>query len=234
MSVLTPLGILILAMLIMAFLELTPGVFILFYHYTIGRFSRKSASRLSLFFILGTEIISACLFLSVYFLTSILFFDHPDLRNNVLTWIIVGVLFALSFASFFFYFRRGPGTRLFIPREFANTLIHYAKTVKTTSDAFVLGALTGVLELMFTLPLYIITSAEIMRMNNMPLPNTLLTIIYILSPVVSLFIKRWLFQSGRNLAQIERSRIKDKNFTRVLLGSSYFIIAILIICFRIN
>ena len=64
-------------------------------------------------------------------------------------------------------------------------------------------------------------------------PSNLLTILYIVLPTIPLFIIRWRFQAGRNLADIERSRIKDKNFTRFILCLGYVSIAVLFIYFRI-
>ena len=232
MSVFISLGIVILAMLIMACLQLTPSVFALFYHYALGKFSKRKASFLSLYFILGTEIIAACLYLSIFYLTCIFFFDNLHPETSILFWSLAGILAALGIFSFFFYYRRGPGTRLFIPRKYAKALDVSAKSAKTRSDAFMLGALTGTCELAFTLPLYIVTCVEIMKMGAEGFSSNLLTIIYILIPVIPLFFIRWKFQTGRNLADIERSHVKDKFFNRLIITSCYILIAILIICFR--
>ena len=232
MSIFISLGIVILAMLIMGSFQLTPGVFALFYHYALGNYSKAKASYLSLFFILGAEIITTCLYLSIFYLTCIFFFDNLHPETSILFWTLAGILIALGFISFFFYFRRGNGTKLFIPRKYAEALDISAKSVKTRSDAFMLGALSGTCELVFTLPLYLVTCVEIMKMGAEGFSSNLLTIIYILTPVIPLFFLRWKFQSGHNLADIQRSREKDKAFTRILLSTCYILIAVLIICFR--
>ena len=232
MNVFISLGIVILAMLIMASLQLTPGVFAIFYHYALGKFSKAKASYLSIFFILGAEIIAACLYLSIFYLTCIFFFDNLQPEITVPFWTLAGILIALGILSFFVYYRRGSGTKLFIPRKYAKALDASAKSVKTRSDAFLLGALAGTCELVFTLPLYIVTCIEIMKMGAAGFSSNLLTIIYILIPVIPLYIIRWKYQTGHNLADIERTRIRDKNFTRFILAFSYIMIAILIICFR--
>ncbi len=234
MNIFASLGIVILAMLIMGSLQLTPGVFALFYHYTLGKFSKSKASYLSLFFILGTEIISACLFLFSYYLTYVFFLGKFRPEHTVFAWIAVGVLIALSIGSFFFYFRWEKGTKLFVARSFAKALDDYARNIKTRSDAFALGAFASTCEIIFTLPLYIITAVEIIEMSCENYTSDFLTIIYILTAAVPLFVVRWLFKSGRNLADIQKTRAKDKNFTRLILGFSYLMIAILIICFKIN
>lgn len=233
MSVFTPISIVVLAMLIMASLQLTPGVLILFYHYALGRFSKAKASRLVLFFVLGAETISACLFLFSFYIAYIFFFQHSPI-SNVLTYVATGILFSLSFASFFFYFRRGSGTKLFIPRDFARALDHNARTVSTASDAFALGVFSNTCELIFTLPLYLITSVELMQLDVDLFLSHLLTLLYIVVPVIPLLITRWRFQSGHNLVDLQKSRTKNKPFTRLILSFSYLTIAIIILCFRIN
>lgn len=233
MSVLAPLGILILSMLIMAFLALTPGVYALFCHYTYGKYSRRKASDFTFFFILGAETLASCLFLCTYLLVAIAVADLSHLGTNVITWIMVGMLFALALASIFLYYRHGKGSQLFISRRVAKSLDHHAKTAKTRSDAFTLGALACTPELIFTMPLFIITSAEILQMSTVYFPSALLTILYIIIPIIPLFVLRWQFANGHNLAEVARSRVSSKNFTRLVLSISYVTIAILIICFNL-
>ena len=234
MSVFVSVGIVILAMLVMIFLQLLPGVFAVFCHYAYGKYSKKRASDLGLFFILGAETIAACLFLSCYFITYVLFIGNARPETGIFAWIAIGVLVVLAAVSFFFYYRKGSGSRLFIPRHIAKALDENAKKVKTRSDAFTLGALAGTYELAFTLPLYIVTAVEIMEMNTEYFSSNLLTVLYILTPTVPLFVVRWMFQTHHNLADIMRARVKDKNFTRLMLAICYITIAILIIYHRIN
>lgn len=234
MSVFVSVGIVILAMLIMAFLQLSSGVFSLFCHYASGRFSKKKASRLEIFFILGAETIAVCLFLCCYYFSYILFFGNSRPETGIFAWIAVGMSVVLAAVSVFFYYRKGAGSRLFIPRAIAHSLNRYAKKAKTRSDAFTLGALCGTYELPFTLPLYFITAVEIMEMNTEYYSSYLLTLFYILAPIVPLLIVRWTFRAHHNLAELARARVRDKNFIRFILAFSYITIAILIICFRIK
>ena len=236
MSVLSSVGIVILAMLIMTSLQLVPGVFALFYHYAVGRYSPKKVSSLSLFFILGTETLSTILFISTLYISYTLFLDNLSPRNNILTWIFTGCIIALAIISFCFYYRRphaSHNTQLFLPRDFAECLDLRARSVKSPSDAFVLGALSSVYELIFTLPLYLITATEIMYMHNSYTADHLFTILYILTPALPLFCLYYSFRSGRHLADIQKSRVKSKTFHRFLISICYLTIAVLIIYFRI-
>ena len=232
MGVFTSLGIVIVAMVIMGSLQLSPGIFALFYHYASGKFSKKKTAHLAFFFILGIEVLSACIFLFSHYAVYALFIGQSNPLDSILYWAIAGILLALSGASFFFYFRRGSGTKLFIPREYARSLNNYAKSVKDPIDAFTLGAFSTICELLFTLPLYLVTALELMRMDTEFFTSPLLTVIYIIVPTIPLFIMRLQFKNDYNLADIQRTRVKDKNFTRITLGVCYFSVAILIIFFR--
>lgn len=220
-------------MLIMASLQLQPGIFALFYHYASGKYSKARTSDITLFFILGAETAAACLFLCSYYIANLLFLYQFRPETSFFAWIIVGVLIALAIMSLFCYFRPGPGTQLFISRRCAKNLDLHAKNAKSRSDAFVLGAFSGVCELPFTLPLYIITSIEIIEMTVEFFPSHLLTLLYIIIPAIPLFIIRWRFKAGHNLADIQKTRVKDKIFTRIILSFSYLAITILFIYFRI-
>ena len=220
-------------MVIMASLQLQPGVFALFYHYASGKYSKTRTSDLTIFFILGAETAAACLFLCSYYITNLFFFYQFQPETSFFAWIIAGILITLSITSLIYYFRPGPGTKLFISRKYAKNLNAHARIAKSRSDAFILGALSGIYELPFTLPLYFITSIEIIEMTTESFSGHLLTLLYIITPIIPLLIIRWRFQTGHNLADIERSRVKDKKFIRIILSLSYLSIAILFIYFRI-
>lgn len=219
-------------MLILAFLQLAPGVFALTYHYALGKYSENKASFLTLFFIIGVEVISVCLFLSTFFLISIIFFAGFKSETSIITWILAGILIALSFLAFFYYYRPGNGTKLFIPAKYTKGFKYNAKIVKTKSDAFVLGVMSSVSEFIYTFPLYIIVSAEITRLALQDVHVNLFALIFVLAPLIPLFVIRYKFQAGYSLADVIKSRNKNKFFTRLILGLNYLIIAILILCFR--
>lgn len=232
MSVFISIGILILSMLILIFLQLSPGVFALTYHYALGKYSKNQASFLTLFFIIGVEIISTCIFLSTYFLVSTLFFAGFRPETSVLTWILAGILIALGFLAFFHYFRPGTGTKLFISQKYSKGFKYSAKTIKTKSDAFVLGVMSSVSEFIYTFPLYVLASAEIVRLSLYGITINLFALLFVLTPLLPLFIIRYKYQAGYNLADIIKTRTKNKPFTRFILSFNYLIIAILILCFR--
>lgn len=231
MTAFASLGIVILSMLIMSSLQIVPGIFALFYHYALGKHSRDHASVLGLFFILGVEVLSACLFISSYYLISLLFLDRLRPENSYFVWLSAGIALALSASSFFFYYRKNSSAT-FLSRHYAKNIYRYARKINRPSDAFTLGAMSNVCELAFTLPLYIITAIEIMEMHTEYIADDFLTILYIVTPTIPLFVIYYKYHSHHNLADILKSRAKDKHFTKFILGFSYLAIALLILIFR--
>lgn len=229
MSVLTSVGILLLSMLIMAFLQLLPGIFSLLIHYTNGKFSKNKASDLGTFFILGVETAIVLFFLAIYSILASSPAIAQILDSELFAWIMFSIFVALGCFAFFFYFRSGPGTKLFISRKLAHRYHHKAETVKTRSDAFVLGLSASVSELAFSLPLYLITATVIMRTFPNSAERAGLIILFILVAVLPLLILHSAATTGRTLADFTRFRFKNKTFFRCFIALFYFLLAFLVI-----
>ena len=233
MSVFTSLGILILSTLIIASMKLIPGVFALLLHYASGKFSKTKVNDLSIFFIFGTETMIAL----ILFLISILAFsispETLNLGNNMFTWIIIGILIALSLIVFFFYYRKDPGTKLFISRKVAKSLDQKACLVKTRSDAFVLGFFSGLPELFLVIPIYLVSIISITQISTCASYYSALIILLDIIAISPLFLIHGLFQTNHNLADIGKLRTKNKTFFRIFISLLYLLLAILIIIFEV-
>ncbi len=224
MTIFTPYLIILCALLILLLLQLSPGVFALFLHYASGKYSRPKTSRLSLFFILGAEAMTTCVFLTLYFLANLLFLTNYLVASQIILYVLAGILVALSLFTLIFYYRRGKHSTLFITRKHASSLENTANSVKTPSDAFVLGALSGNPELFLVAPLFLVIILESFHLECMYFAAFITIIISILP----LIITHWRFTSGQNLANILKSRAKNKLFIRLSLFVLYLLIAIII------
>lgn len=234
MDVFASLGIIILSMLIVASLQLASGVFLLFSHYAYGKRSNRKASDFTLFFIFGTETCIALVLTLIYFILSSLYFTSINFSNGILYWILAGILMALGVLFPICYYRKGSGTELFISRRTVQALDFKARSVKTRSDAFILGFISAAPELVFTLPVFIISALTIMRVSSDPIPRALLILALALATISPLLLNRARFSLGYNLADLAKSRTKNKTFIRLFVSVVYFIIAILIIAFGVN
>ena len=232
MSFFTSLGIVILSTLIIAILQFRPAIFSIFYHYASGKYSRAKLQDLCFSFFFGSILFSALLFTIINIFLSTLARTDINFTNGILTWALIGILFALSLLSFFCYFRKGPGTELFISRPLAQNFLSRAGSAKTASDGFMLGFFSNFPEIFFTLPLYIIIFIELDRLSisAFSLAATLLTCI--LTTIIPLFIIYISYRSGYNLSDITKFRIKNKPFYRIFIGISYLTLVALIISFR--
>lgn len=229
MSILTSLGILFLAMLILAFLQFIPSIFALSFHFLMGRYSTRKASDAATFFILGTETSIAILMFLFYFILSDPAIFTFILTNRLLAWIVVGILIALSLTFFFFYCHKKHSIELFIPRKVATSYYNKAKTIKTRSDAFVLGIVCIIPELLFTLPLYLLAAIEILKIGVDSVQSASLIILFSLLTILPLIIIHSLFSHQTNLADFIKFRHKNKTLFRVIISLLYLFIAILII-----
>lgn len=229
MSVLTAVGILLLSMLVLAVLQLVPGIFLLFSHFTRGKYSRVHANDLNIFFIIGVETAMVLVFLSLYAILCCSPAVTFIIDSDIFIWVMAGISLALSLISFIFYFRSGRGTELFISRRMAKGIKHKITITKTRSDAFVLGLVSIVPELIFTLPLILLSAIEIMRLNiNCP-ERACLIILFAVAAIFPLLLIHGFSANGHTLAEFTRFRFKNKPFFRFWLSFSYFLIAILII-----
>lgn len=233
MSVFTSLIFLIPAMLIIAFLKLIPGIFGLFYHYASGKYSAKKVSDLSIFFILGVEALPAIIFILLNLILLLFSFTNIDFNSLPFLWGFSGLLTLLALFFFTFYFRKGAGTKLFISRNVAKNLEKKSRAVKTRSDAFILGFMSGVPELIFTLPLYFISFLEISENYFVSTACAGLLTLFILIVICPLFFLYAYFKTGNNLANFERQRVKNKFFFRLFIPILYILLAILIIIFKV-
>ena len=210
-------------MVIQGFLQLSPGLFAIFYHHALGKTTAKKADDRALSFILGVEICVAIVFLVVYISSSI-FLSDQSFPRDIYLWVLSGIFLVEAVATFFLYFRK-KSTSLFIPRHVAASLIHRAESAKSRSDTIVLGIVTCIFELIFTLPLYFAASFAISNISTRS--GFIFIIAYIIIATIPLFTIRSLYKTGRNLAEIQRSRVKKKLFFRLTISISFLILAVL-------
>lgn len=216
MSVFVSVIILILVALIFCFLQITPGVFTQFYHYSLGRFTKNRTDDLSLDFILGVETFSTIIWFAVYTIVFMILYYNQNQINSLLFWILASICIIEALFVLIFYFKKGHSTATFIPRSASKAFLTDIKKVKSRKDAFAIGFLSAIPELIITLPLYIMTT--IILANSVILYPALIIILLIIVPTIQLFIIRLCYRSGHNLASIQRFRTKTKLFLRLFLS----------------
>ena len=230
MSYILPVILILLSMVIFAFLQLSPSLFIIFYHSRLAKTSKKRADDQSLSYILGTEIYATFIWIVIYFIIFAAFLYVPEFGGGLFPFIMAGVFFAEAIIILFFYFRRKKSkssTALFISRRISKNLIHNAEKANNRTDCITLGFMANLPELFFTLPVFIV-SATILQ-NTPALPRAIIIIALVCASTVPLLTVRRLYHTDHNLAEIQRLHVKLRPHIRFILTLAYFALALTII-----
>ncbi|MBR3204344.1 hypothetical protein IKF81_01525 [Candidatus Saccharibacteria bacterium] len=229
MSDYVSLGIVLLSGLLVASLQLPLGTFLLLFHSSMSKNIPKKTKTLASSFISGATIMFFFLLCSACFLISAISFSGTLSIGSLL--VILGILIALAIISFLFYYRRKGSTELWLPRKVSRFINSRAKHTSDNSEAFSLGLFVVFAEQIFTLPLVILSANEILKLDKVY--QTVAIVIFTLLSVLPLLIMRFIIRKGKNLADIQRWRLKYKNFFRLFSGSGYLILAIFLFAFQI-
>ena len=207
-------------------LQLSLGVLILLHRSSQSHHRRRKTRRLAYSFILGCAAIcflavsSACFFISRT--------ENGRLSISSLA-VIIGVLLGCAIAMWAVYYRRGKNTQLWLPKNFTKFIQKRAKECSDGAEAFSLGLVSAFAEMPISLALFIVAANSILHLqDNLA---TLAAIIYPFFCCIPLFIMRAQVSSGKNLAEVQRWRIKNKSFLRVVSGGGFAVLAAFIYAF---
>lgn len=216
MDIVSSLAVVAFAALIHASFQLSVSVLTLLSGHAIG--ARKSRTRLQALtssYILGAGVMTVLL-LSF---AALLLLDFFGQTVPLLVWAIAcGLALGIGIAVWLFYFRKAPGTELWVPRSFAKHLSDRSKATHAASEAFSLG-LTGVIsELIFIVPSLIISALVLIEL---PAHWQLIGIaIYGVISLLGLVMVWALVGSGTSISRIQKWRETNKRFLQFSAGSA--------------
>lgn len=219
-------AIIFLAGLMQSSLQLSFGALILLYHSSIAKHYRKTTRRLSRSYVIGCGVMS---FLSVgctAFLISVL--NQGAMSNQALI-ILIGALLASALIMWFFYFRKGDRTELWLPRSFARFITGRARKTNDPIEAFSLGIVSSFAEMPISLALYIVSANAILQLGGSL--QVVGLIVYALLAVMPLVILKIRMKTGRNVADIQRWRVQNKAFLKIISGFGFITLAATIFSF---
>lgn len=175
--------------------------------HAIGKGKRHSQIlRLDLGYSLGAIVMTAGLLaLSLYCINSLLTFITP------LHWAMMsGLLAGAGLAVILFYYRRGKGTMLWLPRGFVEFASVRAKKTRNSYEAFAIGAAMVVAELPFLFaPLLLIS----LMLHGVSSDQHLVTLLgYSVLACLPLLFMTVLISSGHKISTIQRWREDNKKF----------------------
>ena len=216
------------AAVIHATLQLSLGALLLLYHASLGKHVRKKTKNLVDSYIAG---IGALVFLALGAVAFVLdrYFEKPLYVEELI--IVIGMLVALAIAMWMFYYRRGKSTELWLPRSVARFIDKRAKTTNNNTEAFSLGVLTSLAETPWTIVLFVVAANSLLELP--PLYQILALAVYTIVSIIPLAILRLVIRKGQTVVDVQRWRVKHKNFFRVLTGIGFITLAFFLFTFEV-
>ncbi len=228
MDMVIPFSEVFLAAVIHATLQLELGTLLLLYHASLGKHVKKRTKNLVSSYIAG---VGSLVFLGIAAVAFILdrYFEKPLWTEELI--IVVAMLVALAIATWGFYYRRGRSTELWLPRSVARFIDKRAKETNSNTEAFSLGVLTSLAEMPFTLVLTVIAANSILAL---PTPYQLLAVVlYTVVAIIPPIIVRLAVRRGQTIADIQRWRVKHKNFLKIITGVGFLVLGFFLFGFEV-
>lgn len=223
-----PVGIIILAGVVHATLQLGLGCLLLLYHASLGKHIREKTKNLVGSFISGVGLLVIMALGAACFLISVI--SEGSLQPWALM-VAIGIMLVLAIIMWFFYYRRGRATELWIPKIVARYIDNRAKVTESNTEAFSLGLLVGFAEMPFTLVLIMVSANSILAMPQ--LWRGILAVVYTLLAILPLVIMRYAIRSGKTVVDVQRWRVKNKTFLKILSGVGFLVLGVFILAFQV-
>ena len=228
MDGLANLFIVILAGMVHASLQLGVSALLLLYHANLGKQIKTSVKKLAKNYIFGISLFTALALASTCFFILVIFSGSMPPATLV---IVTGVLVAFAVGIWFLYYKRGTGTELWIPRSFAKFINERAEQTDEDVEAFSLGMTMACAELPFA-AILIITAGD--AILDLPQGMQILSIaVYVLSVVAPMLILNYFVSKGKTIVDIQKWRVKNKNFIKIMSGVGFVVLAIFLLAFKV-
>jgi len=212
------------AALIHASFQLSVSVLTLLGGHSIGSLmSRKKTVRLISGYVMGAGVMTLLTLSFVAFLLLHIFGTDVPL---VVWSVACGIAFGVGIAVWLFYYRKGFGTPLWIPRSFARHLTARSKQTSQSVEAFSLGLTSVAAELIFILPTTVLAALILIE-----LPGVWQLIGVLVYSIISLsgLLIVWAFiGSGKSLSRVQKWRETNKRFIQFSAGSALLVLGFFI------
>lgn len=221
-------GTILLAALVHATLQLGLGALLLLYHASLGKHIKKKTKQLVSNYILGAALLIILTVTAAAFIINAI--TSSSLSPEVLA-ILAGILFMLAIIIWFFYYRTRRSTELWLPKSVSRYISNRAKLTESNTEAFSLGMLSSLAEMPFSIILMIIAGNSII---GLPVELQILSIVfYGFITILPLLILRFSIRRGNTVVDIQKWRVKNKEFLKIMTGIGFMTLALFIIGFRI-
>ncbi len=228
MSGMVDLAIIVLAGLIHAMLQLGVGAMLTLYHAVLGGTIKKKARTLGRNYMLGAGLFNMLTVAACCFVVLVIF---SGTMPDPAVIIICGVLMMLAMGIWFLYYRKGEGTELWVPRSFAKFIGERADETDDNVEAFSLGMTMAAGEMPFAIALIIVAVNSIL---TLPQSTQIMAILlYVAMAEIPMIILQVAIRNGKTVVEIQKWRVRNKNFLKIITGICYVVLAIFVIAFKV-
>ncbi len=219
-DLITSLAIVLLAAATHASFQLSVSMLTLLSGHALGRkTAHLRLMRLVGSFTLGAGLITMLLLSTIALALNLLL---PE-RTPLLVWAaFAGGVVGVGLSVWLFYFRREPGTSLWVPRNFARFLSDRAKATKSSAESFSLGLASVLGELLFIFAPVAIAALVLVQLP--PMWQLIGVLLYAAVSLLPLLVVGLLIGGGHKLSNIQRWRESNKNFLQFAAGSGLLIL----------
>lgn len=218
----------VLAGVVHATLQLSLGALVLLYHESLGKHIKIKTKRLASNYILGAMLLIGLILTAVCYFISVLTAGNLSLEALA---IVTGILIALAISVWFFYYRSGRSTELWLPKTVSRYINRRADKTESNVEAFALGMLANFAELPFSLVLFLVAADSVLLL---PAYWQILGIfLYTMIAISPLAFLRFSVRKGKTVAEIQKWRNKNKIFFKVLAGCGFLTLALFLVAFKL-
>lgn len=174
-------------------------------------------------YVLGAAVMTVLLLSFVAYVLDVLL----PVKTPLVIWsVYAGGVIGVGVSVWIFYFRRGAGTSLWVPRVYARFLSDRAKATKNAAEAFGLGLTSIISELLFAFAPLAIASLILVQLS--PHWQLLGILLYAGVSLLPLLIVAILIGGGHKLSHIQRWREDNKRFLQFVAGSGLIILGMFV------
>lgn len=146
--------------------------------------------------------------------------------------VLIAALMTAGFAVLLFYYRYDPkGTRLWLPRRFAERLYYTTKRTTTASKSFLLGGSAVLLEMVFIIFPILLAAYIISNLSSTGYYGSI--IIYTLVATAPLIALSIAYGRGHKVATIQRWREQNKRFLQIAAGVLMITLSIYLLVYKV-
>ena len=211
-------GIILLSAMTQASLQCATGAMLLLYHESLCKHVKKTTKRLASNYVLASMAFG------------ILTIANGPLSIDFLA-IIAAIMTLVSVMVWFFYYRSKQSTQLWLPKSVTQLINQRAKKTDSKVEAFSLGMLTTLAEMPFSFVLVLAAANSVLKL---PLLLQCAGILfYATIAILPLSMLRFFIRHGRTVVDIQKWRVKNKDFMKLVSGILLLTLAIFIVAYEI-